>query len=226
MKRGGFTVIELLVVIAIIAILAAILFPVFAKAREAARQSSCASNLKQLSLGLLMYVQDYDETMPGSAPGDAPSRWGHWVPGIWVSAAAPSQVDQGAVYSYVKNANVFRCPSDPNANTKRLSYSMNSVCGFRPIAAAQTVSSTPLLVDESATLNDGFFAYGGNTAGDVPTFIHNDGANLSFLDGHVKWMKRTQLPSLSWAFLLGPVPDGMLADRIDCLMRGLTRQRR
>ncbi len=64
MRRKGFTLIELLVVIAIIAILAAILFPVFARAREKARQTSCLSNLKQLSLGVLMYAQDYDERLP------------------------------------------------------------------------------------------------------------------------------------------------------------------
>jgi prepilin-type N-terminal cleavage/methylation domain-containing protein len=64
MKRRGFTLIELLVVIAIIAILAAILFPVFARAREKARQTSCLSNVKQLSLGMLMYTQDYDERLP------------------------------------------------------------------------------------------------------------------------------------------------------------------
>jgi prepilin-type N-terminal cleavage/methylation domain-containing protein len=67
--RRGFTLIELLVVIAIIAILAAILFPVFAQAREKARQGTCTSNAKQLMLGLLMYAQDYDETMIGFVPG-------------------------------------------------------------------------------------------------------------------------------------------------------------
>ena len=65
MKRRGFTLIELLVVIAIIAILAAILFPVFARAREKARQASCSSNQKQIALGILMYAQDYDEAFPG-----------------------------------------------------------------------------------------------------------------------------------------------------------------
>ena len=64
MRASGFTLIELLVVIAIIAILAAILFPVFAQAREAARKSSCQSNLKQIANGVMMYSQDYDETMP------------------------------------------------------------------------------------------------------------------------------------------------------------------
>ncbi len=66
-RKSGFTLIELLVVIAIIAILAAILFPVFAQAREQARKTTCLSNLKQLGLGLFMYAQDYDETFPGAA---------------------------------------------------------------------------------------------------------------------------------------------------------------
>ncbi|MFO8079163.1 MAG: prepilin-type N-terminal cleavage/methylation domain-containing protein [Armatimonadota bacterium] len=76
-QRAGFTLIELLVVIAIIAILAAILFPVFARAREKARQSSCLSNVKQLNLGVMMYVQDYDETFPQGYVNSRPSveRW-------------------------------------------------------------------------------------------------------------------------------------------------------
>ena len=73
--RRGFTLIELLVVIAIIAILAAILFPVFARAREKARQASCLSNLKQLGLGLMMYAQDYDERLPGTYTMVPPGPW-------------------------------------------------------------------------------------------------------------------------------------------------------
>ena len=71
MSRKGFTLIELLVVIAILAILAAILFPVFAKAREKARQSMCVNNVRQLALGVLMYAQDWDETLPPCAYSNA-----------------------------------------------------------------------------------------------------------------------------------------------------------
>ena len=103
-RRTGFTLIELLVVIAIIAILAAILFPVFAQAREKARQTSCLSNAKQLGLGISMYVQDYDETMPfacgwyanqwlwpfvGDTPPDLRSSNAAWVTGqsdYWFNA--------------------------------------------------------------------------------------------------------------------------------------------
>ena len=100
-KRRGFTLVELLVVIAIIAILAAILFPVFARARENARRSSCQSNLKQIGLGLLQYLQDYDETMPRSAygPVSAPSDSVNYK---WMDA----------IYPYVKSEPVFNCPSD------------------------------------------------------------------------------------------------------------------
>src|ERR1700743_3800079 len=90
---AGFTLIELLVVIAIIAILAAILFPVFAKAREKARQTACLSNCKQMSLGIQQYTQDYDETLPWAQQA---------VGGAW----------NLLIYPYVKNDQVFQCPSD------------------------------------------------------------------------------------------------------------------
>lgn len=97
--RKGFTLIELLVVIAIIAILAAILFPVFAKVREKARQTSCASNLKQLGLGFMQYVQDNDERFPnGAVPWDANNQGGEgWG---------------GQIYSYVKSTGLYKCPDD------------------------------------------------------------------------------------------------------------------
>jgi prepilin-type N-terminal cleavage/methylation domain-containing protein len=107
--RTGFTLIELLIVIAIIAILAAILFPVFAQARERARASSCLSNMKQMGLGLMQYTQDHDETMPPAyyyntcSPNAAPSG-GYDASGIiqW----------SGLVQPYVKSTQIFVCPSD------------------------------------------------------------------------------------------------------------------
>ena len=102
-KRRGFTLIELLVVIAIIAILAAILFPVFAKAREKARQASCLSNLKQLSLGVLMYSGDYDELLPLSGDYD------------W-SSNVPQTAYYGNIYTkldpYIKSDGIWKCPSE------------------------------------------------------------------------------------------------------------------
>ncbi len=101
MKKRGFTLIELLVVIAIIAILAAILFPVFAKAREKARQASCSSNLKQLSLGWLMYAQDYDEKFPSYHAGQG--TYAYCGTNAW-----------GFIYPYIKNNGVYDCPTSPD----------------------------------------------------------------------------------------------------------------
>jgi prepilin-type N-terminal cleavage/methylation domain-containing protein/prepilin-type processing-associated H-X9-DG protein len=116
----GFTLIELLVVIAIIAILASILFPVFARARENARRASCQSNLKQIGLGIMQYTQDYDERLP------IVFRWGGEV---WDKGIAP-YVGQRINGNAQDFAGVFRCPSDPteaqNTGYKKRSYSFNS----------------------------------------------------------------------------------------------------
>ncbi len=101
LKWEGFTLIELLVVIAIIAILAAILFPVFSRAREKARQSSCTSNLRQLGLAVAMYAQDYDERLP----------LGFVYPSWCGDANQPVPSWRQAVAPYIKNAQLFVCPS-------------------------------------------------------------------------------------------------------------------
>lgn len=140
-NNKAFTLIELLVVIAIIAILAAILFPVFAQAREKARQTSCLSNMKQVGLGLLMYVQDYDENYPRAdywdsrpplnpaASGTFAARVNHYKWPAWV-------------LPYTKNVNIFRCPSrtrdqiawDQNGEYKGDGYALNLSVSGRPLS--------------------------------------------------------------------------------------------
>jgi prepilin-type N-terminal cleavage/methylation domain-containing protein/prepilin-type processing-associated H-X9-DG protein len=119
--KRGFTLIELLVVIAIIAILAAILFPVFAQAREKARAITCLSNEKQLGLAVMMYVQDYNECYPEGAPNGTGSGWACQI------------------YPYVKSTGAFKCPDDPNS-IDVVSYGYNeNLVGWNPTDPAGTI---------------------------------------------------------------------------------------
>lgn len=127
--KKGFTLIELLVVIAIIAILAAILFPVFAQAREKARSTSCLSNLKQIGTGWFMYVQDYDETIP--------EGW-----------SAISGGFHNLVQPYMKNYQIVECPS---ARVKDWSYTYNDLLNYKSLAAIERPSQTIVEMDSTQT---------------------------------------------------------------------------
>ncbi len=167
--RKGFTLIELLVVIAIIAILAAILFPVFARARAKAKQSSCLSNAKQLELGSIMYASDYDGRNPLS--------------GNWTSAILP----------YVKNSQIYVCGSDdaPFALTgppDEGSYGMNSNISGVSESYLEYPAETASLIDAT----DSQVAAGGAMAA-----RHNEGCNLAYADGHTKWIKWENIPDAS-----------------------------
>jgi prepilin-type N-terminal cleavage/methylation domain-containing protein/prepilin-type processing-associated H-X9-DG protein len=189
MSRRGFTLIELLVVIAIIAILAAILFPVFAKAREKARQSSCLSNIKQIGLGYLMYAQDYDERLPRGAgyvhPNTIIATYGEWYMTI-----AP----------YVKNTGIYTCPS---RNTGRIysggtsstalgygvEYSRNTWLSSDPLARFQEPAYMIVFADGTNNYMRWRCNASEGTNYGWSWNRHNDGCNYVYLDGHAKWDK-------------------------------------
>ncbi|BCM88399.1 hypothetical protein IAD21_00230 [Abditibacteriota bacterium] len=137
--RRGFTLIELLVVIAIIAILAAILFPVFARARESARRTSCVSNVKQLGVGMQMYVQDFDNSFPPRLPDPAagspypckPCRTDMGTSTTWINLAQP----------YVKSQQLFVCPSDTGVPASLVADPFNSASP-RPATMASFYGSS------------------------------------------------------------------------------------
>ena len=218
-NKRGFTLIELLVVIAVIAILAAILFPVFARARENARRSTCASNLKQIGLGIMQYTQDYDETTPldffqVGAVGSDGASW------------------RLTIYPYVKSSQIYMCLSNPERkNAARydgdssaaavttmktmfpevpkfsISYALNSY-----YATGSSRSPSPAIggsdgsfhvVKMSSWQSPSTLVLGGESGNRYPyvridddstatlhyTFGHLQTTNVLFADGHVKAMK-------------------------------------
>jgi len=220
-KPRGFTLIELLVVIAIIAILASILFPVFARARENARRTSCISNLKQMGLATMQYTQDYDEGLPVALYG-VPTTYAYPDGQAWQSGILywPQMI-----YPYHKSSQVFYCPSspDPNlTNPRRLNYganevviTYNTVASTTPLKVAAIISpaSTYMMMDASdirinplhaIAVNAPYYMPGlGEAGGSCPTTINNysdcrggrhfGGVSVVFADGHVKWLKSSVL---------------------------------
>lgn len=194
-KRKAFTLIELLVVITIISILAAILFPVFARARENARRASCMSNLKQIGLGILQYTQDYDEKYP-----------------LWVADTNGNNYRDGTeqgwamlIQPYVKSTQIFQCPSEstdaPLNGVDNLSFSdymsnlyyINVSTGMVGlIAPAQTVLASDFYpYDSSSTYGAVFGQYAPTPDTGQADYYHRHlgGDNYLFTDGHVKWLK-------------------------------------
>jgi len=153
LTRGkvAFTLIELLVVIAIIAILAAILFPVFAQAREKARQTACLSNQKQIGLGFMMYAQDYDETLPdGNVQASTGNNNGDPANPRPAGGYAMGRGWAGEVYPVVKNVGVFACPSDSTegvAPKVPVSYSYNRNLAGMALAQMNKPATTVLLCE-------------------------------------------------------------------------------
>jgi prepilin-type N-terminal cleavage/methylation domain-containing protein/prepilin-type processing-associated H-X9-DG protein len=230
MKRKAFTLIELLVVIAIISILAAILFPVFARARENARRASCMSNLKQFGLAMIQYTQDYDERYPPSISGvGGTPPGGTWLLGNDPITGNPMWSWAQILYPYHKSMQIFVCPSGESTYTQ---YPIRGHYGANWQLIAQPGNSIPLSIaaviapaNTYAMMDAGYYtaSYKNGLAADAKpdngSYLpgigdalgvactatnqasyarfendchsgrHLGGMNMSFADGHVKWLK-------------------------------------
>src|SRR5690348_667267 len=202
-RLGAFTLIELLVVIAIIVILAALLMTSLSRAKSKAWDINCRSNLRQMTLGWIMYPDDHDGQIPynnGGAPSGAPP--GFWVLGIATTDINTTNIEAGTIYPYIGNPRVYKCPADQSVVSgttlpRVRSYSIEGMLGAPPpehlTMFKQMVSPGPsgvfVALDENeSSIEDGTFGIERPPYSawiNLPSDRHNQAANLSFADGHV-----------------------------------------
>ena len=221
MKRAGFTLIELLVVVAIIAVIAAILFPVFAGVRERSRRTVCQSNLKQIAIAMQQYVQDNGGTYPLNVRYEGQNCYAEWPK---------------AIFPYVKNIEVFRCPDHPRGDAEPVEDSvdqlpaldldyeydmarLNAILPGPPTLSVARGNHEVVLAAPSAIwLN--METYWTDSEGVAHYFrevtpscgrhfrgitLHSGGGNYSYLDGHVKWLTPEEAGEVEC--LNGPLPS-------------------
>jgi prepilin-type N-terminal cleavage/methylation domain-containing protein len=251
--KKGFTLIELLVVIAIIAVLVAILFPVFARARENARRASCMSNMKQIGLGIMQYVQDYDEHYPMSWYGTTSSstkasypQTQDGTPGKYFIICHPDTCGSSGegnfytwmdlIYPYVKSTQVFVCPSSQNpleSGSHIPNYWMSGAYGNyasstmdstdattfatsryglpilhtgTPMSAVTRPSESVMVLEATGPRDVMLYLISASptnlvyTGRDIYFKTHLEGINLTFGDGHAKWMSFNNIAAQTGAY--------------------------
>ncbi|MEI6513666.1 MAG: DUF1559 domain-containing protein, partial [bacterium] len=214
--KKAFTLIELLVVIAIIVILAAILFPVFAAAREKARSTTCLSNMSQLGKAFMMYLSDYNERYPYTGVHTANKEIANWVIPCEPYCEKIADPEPGNLWPYTKNLGIYRCPSNvkPIKNNSfntnpykpqnaRVTYTMNEYFEKIKYSIITYPSDTFLLYDESGrTVNDGNY---NPWAFDINGDQHVNGAIAACADGHAQRFPYSAIGNSPWS-LPGPGP--------------------
>ena len=226
-RARAFTLLELLVVISIIAILAALLLPALARAKDMAKRVGCLNNQKQLGLGWDIYVGDFNGNMPLNdcelSGTIARSTSNSWVVGNAKVDIDPATITSGSIFRYVKNAAVYKCPADhgfiqdtkiPTYRSFSLSGYMNGPAtgpltdtqyGVQPLHKIDQIrnsSKTLTFIDEDVlTLDDGHFLYSTNYNNwlNVPGWRHQSGTVLTFADHHTEyWKWKSSEPTSNW----------------------------